>query len=424
MSSQFPRKVLWRAFLCSLVSAIVLKSLNPNRTGKLVLLETNYGVKYKPKNYIFFIILGIAGGLFGAIFCKASLLWTKRIRNFVNKYPLVEIGLIALITSILQFPNPITREPSLLMIKSLLSDCAHNEESWICEQEKLDDKRAYYGWLAYGSAVKVLLTILTTGSRIPSGLIVPALGTGAIFGRLVGQIVHDTSPGIFAMVGASAFLAGVSRMTVSLTVIMFELTGEVEFIPPFMIAILTAKIIVDALHEEGVNDHTVLGEFLEHEHAARIARSIGGTAKDLIPSYQSMQDMTLQVGPEYKVLKQVLAHKLARMRHHGLRDAGVVLVDDKSFLHGYISESELDFVVRDRELADNEPLDLLAGPVAAFVDRTPLAVNAGTPLEMVVEMVYQLGLRHVIITEEDTSKVVGVILKQRLVMYLEGARKH
>src|SRR5688572_26265067 len=114
MSSQFPRKVLWRAFLCSLVSAIVLKSLNPNRTGKLVLLETNYGVKYKPKNYIFFIILGIAGGLFGAIFCKASLMWTKRIRNFVNKYPLVEVGLISLITSLLQYPNPVTREPSLL----------------------------------------------------------------------------------------------------------------------------------------------------------------------------------------------------------------------------------------------------------------------------------------------------------------------
>jgi chloride channel 3/4/5 len=406
------------------VSAIVLKSLNPNRTGKLVLLETNYGVQYKPKNYIFFIILGIAGGLFGAIFCKASLLWTKRIRNFVNKYPLVEVGLIALLTSLLQYPNPVTREPSLLMIKSLLSDCAHKEESWICEQEKLEDKSTYYGWLAFGSAVKVLLTILTTGSRIPSGLIVPALGAGAIFGRLVGQIVHDTSPGIFAMVGASAFLAGVSRMTVSLTVIMLELTGEVEFIPPFMIAILTAKVIVDALHEEGVNDHTVLGEFLEHEHASRIARSIGGTAKDLIPSYQSMQDMTLQVGPEYRVLKQVLAHKLVRMRHHGLRDAGIVLVDDKSFLHGFISESELDFVVRDKELADNEPLDLLSGPVAAFVDRTPLTVNASAPLEMVVEMVYQLGLRHVIITEEDTSKVVGVILKQRLIMYLEGSRKH
>jgi chloride channel 3/4/5 len=64
---------------------------------------------------------------------------------------------------------------------------------------------------------------------------VPALGAGAVFGRLVGQIVTGTSPGIFAMVGASAFLAGVSRMTVSLTVIMFELTGEVEFIPPFMV---------------------------------------------------------------------------------------------------------------------------------------------------------------------------------------------
>ena len=74
---------------------------------------------------------------------------------------------------------------------------------------------------------------MLTGS-VPSGLIVPALGAGAIFGRLVGQIVPDTSAAIFAMVGAAAFLAGVSRMTVSLTVIMLELTGEVEYIPPFM----------------------------------------------------------------------------------------------------------------------------------------------------------------------------------------------
>jgi chloride channel 3/4/5 len=188
-------------------------------------------------------------------------------------------------------------------------------------------------------------------------------------------------------------------------------------------AILTAKVVVDALHEEGVNDHTVLGEFLEHDHASRIARDNGGLVEDLIPSSQHMQDMTLHVGPEYKLLKQVLSTKLYRMRRHGLRDAGLVLLDDKGLLHGFVSEAELDFAVHEEGLlADNEPFDILSGPLSVFVDRTPLTVNSNAPLEMVVELFYQLGLRSVVIVEEGTSRVLGVVLKQQLVLYLEHLR--
>src|SRR3954471_22454648 len=101
MSSQFPRKVLWKAFLCSLIAAIMLKALDPTRTGRLVLFETNYGVVYKPHNYIFFVLLGISGGLFGAAFCKGSLMWTKRMKPFINKHPLVELTFIVLVTAAL-----------------------------------------------------------------------------------------------------------------------------------------------------------------------------------------------------------------------------------------------------------------------------------------------------------------------------------
>jgi chloride channel 3/4/5 len=226
------------------------------------------------------------------------------------------------------------------------------------------------------------------------------------------------------MVGAASFLAGVSRMTVSLTVIMFELTGEVEFIPPFMIAILTAKSVVDALHEDGVNDHTVLGELLEHEHATRIARAAGGLARDLVIDRRGdTHDMLLHVGPEYKVLKATLLTKLVRMRRHGLRDAGLVLVDDRELLHGFIPEAELDFAVHEEGLlAENEPFDILNGPLSTFVDRTPIVINDNAPLELVVEMFYQLGLRHAVVVEDGTSKVVGVVLKQQLVLYLESLR--
>lgn len=41
--------------------------------------------------------------------------------------------------------------------------------------------------------------------------------------------VSSVTPGTYAMVGAAAALAGVTRMTVSLTVIMFELTGSLSY---------------------------------------------------------------------------------------------------------------------------------------------------------------------------------------------------
>jgi chloride channel 3/4/5 len=117
--------VLWRAFLCSLFAAIVLKALNPNGTGKLVLFETNYGIDYDPIHYLVFIFLGLAGGLFGGVFCKANFLWSKSFRKYsiISNHPVFELSLVVFITAILQYPNPLTREPGDVIIKNLLADC-------------------------------------------------------------------------------------------------------------------------------------------------------------------------------------------------------------------------------------------------------------------------------------------------------------
>lgn len=56
------------------------------------------------------------------------------------------------------------------------------------------------------------------------------------------------------MVGAAAVLSGVTRMTVSLVVIMFELTGSVNFIVPLMAAVMASKWVGDALGKKGIYD--------------------------------------------------------------------------------------------------------------------------------------------------------------------------
>lgn len=53
-------------------------------------------------------------------------------------------------------------------------------------------------------------------------------------------------------VGAAATLAGVTRTTVSLAVIMFELTGTLSYVVPVMIGVLVAKTVADGLEKSGI----------------------------------------------------------------------------------------------------------------------------------------------------------------------------
>ncbi|KAI9820023.1 MAG: hypothetical protein M1827_006594 [Pycnora praestabilis] len=437
ISTYFPRKVLWRAFLCSLFAAMVLRALNPTGTGKLVLFETNYGTSYAPVHYLVFVLLGIAGGLFGGVFCKANFLWSKHFRkyNIIKNHPVFEVFLVVLATGLLQYPNPLTREPGDVIIKNLLVDCQGQsaKDSWVCEMEGKDDRRPIVGWLAYGTVVKLVLTIITFGCKVPSGIIIPALDAGAFFGRLVGQLIPSISPGIFAMVGAAAFLAGVSRMTISLCVIMFELTGELEYIVPHMIAILVAKWVADALEKEGVYDlaQTVLGHpFLDLDHSTALVQTANDLVEALIPPQQTMDEITVNVPKDGLVSRKVLEQKLDQLRARGLMDAGLVLVQE-SLLQGYLAEGELDFglsslgnvydsdcAVRLLGNADEGEFDM-----TMFVDRTPLTIYDKAPMEYAVEMFGKLGLRHLCVVQEGTGALRGVIIKKRLVMYLEGLKE-
>ncbi len=122
--------------------------------------------------------------------------------------------------------------------------------------------------------LKLVFTIFTFGVRVPAGIFVPSLAIGACFGRITGILVQMAqesnptaslfascpkdgqciTPGIYAMVGAAGVLAGVTRMTISLVVVMFELTGASTYILPTMISVMVAKWVADAFNTEGIYD--------------------------------------------------------------------------------------------------------------------------------------------------------------------------
>ncbi|KAK9890099.1 hypothetical protein WA026_008908 [Henosepilachna vigintioctopunctata] len=119
------------------------------------------------------------------------------------------------------------------------------------------------------------MTTFTFGIKVPCGLFIPSLCLGAIVGRIWGIGMEQLAfyypknwmftgecstgdncitPGLYAMVGAAAVLGGVTRMTVSLVVLMFELTGGVRYIVPLMAAAMASKWVEDALGKQGIYD--------------------------------------------------------------------------------------------------------------------------------------------------------------------------
>jgi chloride channel 3/4/5 len=226
----------------------------------------------------------------------------------------------------------------------------------------------------------------------------------------------------------------VSRMTISLAVIMFELTGELEYVVPDMIGIMIAKWVADMLEAEGVYDlaQTVLGHpFLDSEHALSLVRTEQHLVEELIPPDQTMKDITVKVSPTGCVPKKRLAQKLLQLRRRGLMDAGLVIVQDEQ-LQGYLAQGELEFGLEEAgyEYGNDAPVRLIgdATPeeldLSMFVDRTPLTVCAKAPMEYAVEMFGKLGLRHLCVVEKGSGKLVGVIIKKRLVVWLESLKEH
>ncbi|CEF79634.1 hypothetical protein FGSG_04598 [Fusarium graminearum PH-1] len=437
ISTHFPRRVLWRSCLCSVVAAAALKELNPTGTGKLVLFETNYGVNYDALHYLVFVVLGICGGVFGGVFCRANFLWAKSFRkiSIIKNWPVFELALVALVTAVLQFPNVLIRETGDIVMQRLLVDCNDIEEDWICQQEaKLSGKGTYYAWLISGTFVKLLLTTITFGCKVPSGIIIPAMDAGALFGRTIGQLVPDISPGVFAMVGSAAFLAGVSRMTVSLAVIMFELTGEVNFIPPFMIAILTAKWVADAISADGVYDlaqHLQGHPFLDAEAAIKKVREFrddngSATVDVLLPAKDTVDDAIVSVGPNHQVATSVLRNKLSKLQNQGCTDSGLLFVHESGICRGYVSQYKLDNVLQSMEERDGIPepseVHVLQGSLAQAIDRSPITISSKAPLEYAVELFGKLGVSYLVVTQEDTATVLGIVSTKHLLAFLDRFR--
>ncbi|VDO72523.1 unnamed protein product [Haemonchus placei] len=102
---------------------------------------------------------------------------------------------------------------------------------------------------------KFVLSIVSSTLPIPAGIFMPVFVIGASFGRLMGESMAvlfpegirsnysaEIHPGVYAVVGAAAFCGSVTH-TISVAVIVFELTGQLMHILPVMIAVVVGNVV-------------------------------------------------------------------------------------------------------------------------------------------------------------------------------------
>ncbi|KAG5513580.1 hypothetical protein PMAC_001012 [Pneumocystis sp. 'macacae'] len=459
----FPSKTMWRSFFCAMVAAIILKILNPYGTGKVVLLETHYSHDWHSLELLIFLFLGVFGGLYGSLFCKLNIHWAKTFRrlNFIRKHPVFEVFIVTLLTTIISYYNPYTKLGGTELVSHLLKECNNNElNEGLCPKNKSKIPKITL-LLVLALIIKGSLTIITFGTKIPAGIFIPTMAVGALFGRFVGLIVQffyytypntyifsrcppgDPNeciiPGVYSMVGAAATLA------VSLAVIMFELTGSLSYVMPFMLSILVSKWVADALEPQGIYDLLIdLNEYPYLDTKSKYTFS--SCLSELLPPPITVYHTTIDLSFRSTVLYTQLRDMLEYIKKEGYIDGGFPIVFNKTLV-GYIAAHELEHALdtiksvfsnenqKDIECKlmpfgitdsasgfDPESYSLLdPTDLRSCVDNAPISLNKNAPMELVYELFSKLGLRYLCIL--DGSDFIGVVHKKRFVRYLKEIEK-
>jgi CIC family chloride channel protein len=100
--------------------------------------------------------------------------------------------------------------------------------------------------------LKVLATVLTSGSGAVGGVFTPTLFVGAALGTLAGNVVQLMLPGVsmtaYTLVGMSAFLSAVTHAPLTAVVMVSEMTAGYGLVPALVLASLAGYYVSSVLH--------------------------------------------------------------------------------------------------------------------------------------------------------------------------------
>ncbi|KAJ3126008.1 glycerol ethanol, ferric requiring protein [Nowakowskiella sp. JEL0407] len=471
LSSYFPTKTLLRSYFCALVATVTLQIVDPYR-GKRVMYAVTYSRNWHYFELLFFVVLGLFGGLSGAFFIRMNMrVQAYRQTSWLKKYPMLEVVGLGGVTAAFCYFNSFTRVDSSELLEYLFKECTENDFFGICDTNAATSTIVL---LIMALCLRVFLSIITFGVKVPAGIFIPSMVWGALFGRALGIMVESyrlthldhplfsscvpeepcVTAGMYALLGAIGALGGVTR----LTLVMFELTGTLNYVIPCMLTLMVAKLVGDLFGKGGVTDILLRWkrypylDVHDDELVGLNAEMVMSKVDELVwfstdgmdleyidqvlekmdfkgyPVVQSKNDMIL-VG--YISRRNVL-HALVELRkmHKLDKNAKVYFAHHSApsnFTTGSNVQSGTATSVRilPRTSISSPSLFVTAvGPegvvegidLSIYVDMTPATVHPKVPVERVIDIFKKMGPRYVLV--EQKGRLCGLITKKDLLTLL------
>lgn len=287
--------------------------------------------------------------------------------------------------------------------------------------------------LFIATALRCFGTIMTYGARVPCGIFVPSMAIGATFGRMIGLLVKSwqesdpefflfascrpdmpcITPGTYAFLGAAAALCGVMRITVSVVVIMFELTGQITYILPTMIALMITRAVGDWFGSGGIaeryirlngypildNDDQVFGVPVSHvmQENMTVMTATGMTFRKIETILENTNFQGFPVVEDLRTM--ILIGYIGRSELRYLLEKARVnkKAHDETICRFTPDGDEPEILtnIEDEGQGDENNHDLRGSSESldfgSYMDQTPITVHPKLYLETVMDMFKQLG---------------------------------
>ena len=264
-----------KALVCSTLAVFVLAALNGSIGRPFGLLQLDFAEEEKHWELFelgAFLLLAILSGILGAMITVAvSKVARCRPNSKIGRVG--EATLVAFMICVTQlllsiflgrciqynttdtrktFPTSIgvalscdiEKEGSYNDLASLLLGSRDNNLKYLLSGRAKDATSIWI--LIYSFLFQLVAIVFSAECALPAGLFLPTLTWGAMLGNIfckVGEILlkRNLSGGAYALVGATAALAGVFRGSISLVVIILEGTSQLNFLLPLLLCVFVAN---------------------------------------------------------------------------------------------------------------------------------------------------------------------------------------
>ncbi|XP_069691427.1 chloride channel protein 2 isoform X3 [Periplaneta americana] len=356
----------WRGFFAAVCGATVFRLLAvwfQKEATVTAVYATNFTMDFPfdPQELIVFALIGAISGLGGAFYVwmhRQYVLFmrrNKKMTTFLQKNRFLYPGIVSLLVASVSFP--------LGLGQFMAGDLNSHDQvtglftnfTWTKTDLTVEEAEIVRHWITPYTDVFVSLagftlfhfifSIIGSTIPVPSGSFIPVFKIGAALGRVMGEAMHlwfpmgvhygntvaPVIPGGYATVGAAAFSGAVTH-TISVSVIVFEMTGQITHIIPIMIAVLISNAIASLL-QPSLYDSIILIKKLPY-------------LPDLLPSSSRMYSVYVEDfmvrdvkyiwhGMSYGKLKEILKD------NRNLRSFPLVDNPDSMILLGSIQRLEL-----------------------------------------------------------------------------------